>query len=398
MRASIPMLIVALIIAASVSANPITYGQEGHLQLINAENNVLEAIFIHTEGGIRIYGDNSSITIASMSNNEVLMSGSAPSDAFRLYRVLESNFLQHTTTDENGQRRKFQFIVPESLADRAKEDLKTRKEQRITSQLTEQSAAEVQTAEEQAFMRLFARQELSLIRPAAKALGRAGVMGYENRGALLFYGIAMALGKAQHRQNVESSGNWEGSGESTGMGRRKRFLGMPTIPPILQVPPCFMWGTSPFMVRERPPQCSRSPFTTTFIGKRSTQLQEHTPLQKRLSIMRGYWCCRSPFTTTQLQEYRPLPGNRCCSCRDMICRTGICIPGTTMCNGMCPDWLNCYGMCGGGGCTECIREMCGTCCYQKGCFDHDRCCEARGYMSFSCMYLFDFECTRGFVC
>ena len=368
MRASIPMLIVALIIAASVSANPITYGQEGHLQLINAENNVLEAIFIHTEGGIRIYGDNSSITIASMSNNEVLMSGSAPSDAFRLYRVLESNFLQHTTTDENGQRRKFQFIVPESLADRAKEDLKTRKEQRITSQLTEQSAAEVQTAEEQAFMRLFARQELSLIRPAAKALGRAGVMGYENRGALLFYGIAMALGKAQHQQNVESSGNWEGSGESTGMGRRKRFLHHPTIPPI--GPPCFMWGTSPFTVRLRPAQCCRSPFTTTFIGKRSTHLQEYTPLR----------------------------GNRRCSCRDMICSTGICIPGTIMCNGMCPDWRNCYGMCGGGGCTECIREMCGTCCYQKGCFDHDRCCEAGGYMSFDCMYLFDFECTRGFVC
>ena len=361
-------ILAVLFIAAS--ANPMTNEQESRLQIINAENNVLEAIFFIAETGIRIYGDSSSITVTSMSNNEVLMSGSAPSDSSRLYRVLDSNFLQEKTTGENGEPIKHQFIVPESLIDRVKEDFKTRKEQRITSQLTEQSASEVRTAEEQAFLRLFSRHEISLIRPAAKALGRAGVMGYENRGALYFYGIAMALGKALHRQNMNSSGNWEGSGDATDMGRRKRqFIDdpLPDFPTLTPPHPC---NYCPIL-RPRPWQCQISPLSSIFLGRQSTQ-------QQGLLLA---------------------PGCRCCSCSDTICRSGTCIPGTRLCNGMCPDWLNCYGRCGGEpGCTECIREMCGTCCYQKGCYDHDMCCEDRGYMSGPCMYLFDFDCTEGYTC
>ena len=44
----------ALFLAAS--ANPITYEQEGHLRILNAENNVLEAVFFTGATGIRIYG------------------------------------------------------------------------------------------------------------------------------------------------------------------------------------------------------------------------------------------------------------------------------------------------------------------------------------------------------
>jgi hypothetical protein len=365
-----------LFIAAS--ANPTTNEQESRLQIINAENNVLEAIFFTAETGIRIYGDSSSITVTSMSNNEVLMSGSAPSDSSRLYRVLDSNFLLEKTTGENGEPIKHQFIVPESLIDRVKEDIKTRKEQRITSQLTGQSASEVRTAEEQAFLRLFARHEISLIRPAAKALGRAGVMGYENRGALYFYGIAMALGKALHRQNMDTSGDWEGSGDATDMGRRKReFIDDPRPDFPTNRPRHICWWPW-FYPPSRPRQCWISPISSIFLGRRSTQQQEHMQPQKRLTLAPGY---------------------RCCSCSDEICRTGFCIPGTRLCNGMCPDWLNCYGRCGGEpGCTECIREMCGTCCYQKGCYDHDLCCEDRGYMSPPCMFLFDFSCTEGYTC
>ena len=381
-----PFLAVLFIAA---SANPMTNEQESRLQIINAENNVLEAIFFIAETGIRIYGDSSSITVTSMSNNEVLMSGSAPSDSSRLYRVLDSNFLQEKTTGENGEPIKHQFIVPESLIDRVKEDIKTRKEQRITSQLTEQSASEVRTAEEQAFLRLFSRHEISLIRPAAKALGRAGVMGYENRGALYFYGIATALGKALHRQNMDSSGNWEGSGDATDMGRRKRqFIDdpLPDFPTDFPIIPTNRPTSRPWHIcwwpwsypPSRPRQCQISPLSSIFLGRRSIQQQEHMQPQKRLTLA---------------------PGCRCCSCSHTICRTGICIPGTRLCNGMCPDWLNCYGRCGGEpGCTECIREMCGTCCYQKGCYDHDMCCEDRGYMSGPCMYLFDFDCTEGYTC
>ena len=204
----LPFLAVLFIAA---SANPITYEQEGRLHIINAGNNILEAIFYTEETGIGIYGDNSNITINSMSDHEVLMAGSAPSDSSRLYRVLGTNFLQQTTTGENGEPIKHQFIVPESLIDRVKEGIKTRKEQRITSQLTGQSETEAKTAQALSLMRLFTRREISLIKPAAKALGRAGVMGYENQGALNFYAVVMALIKAQNTEDGNGSGY--GSGE-----------------------------------------------------------------------------------------------------------------------------------------------------------------------------------------
>ena len=208
----------ALFITAS--SNPITYEQEGHLQIIDAENGVLEAVFFTRATGIRISGDPSSISIVSMSDDEVLMSGSAPNNSSRLYRVLGSNFFKETTTDENGERRKHQYVVPESLVDQAKEESEaTRKEQRITSHLTEQSESEFQTAQERAFQMLFLRQEISLIVPAAKALGRAGVMGYENQGALNFYGVAMALAKHQGRSE---DGSREGSGDVPGSGMQAR--------------------------------------------------------------------------------------------------------------------------------------------------------------------------------
>ena len=229
----LPFLAVLFIAA---SANPITYEQEGRLHIINAGNNILEAIFYTQETGIGIYGDNSNITIISMSDNEVLLSGSAPSDSSRLYRVLGTNFLQQTTTGENGEPIKHQFIVPESLIDRVKEGIKTRKEQRITSQLTGQSETEAKTAQALALMRLFTRREISLIEPAAKALGRAGVMGYENQGALNFYGVAMALIKAQDPQNTEGSGHGSGEyidGHELHNRRTKRGWWWPTQAPTL---------------------------------------------------------------------------------------------------------------------------------------------------------------------
>ena len=116
----------------SASSNPITLKQEVYLQIINAENGVLEAVFFTNATGIRISCDHSSISITSMTNDEVLMSGCAPSNSSRRHRVLGSNFLQETTTDENGERRKHQYIVAESMVDQTKEESEaTRKEQRI---------------------------------------------------------------------------------------------------------------------------------------------------------------------------------------------------------------------------------------------------------------------------
>lgn len=192
----------ALFIA--VSANPATYDKDDRLNIINAEDNVLEATFFTAEAGIRIYGDESSITISSMSNNEVLMSGSKPSESTKYYRVLESHFLEQTTINENGERRKSQFILPESFVDQAKEDIRTKNEQRIISQLAGISEMEVQTTQALALQQLLDRQDILLIESAAQALGRADVRGYENKGALNFYGVAMAVARVKRADRNEN--------------------------------------------------------------------------------------------------------------------------------------------------------------------------------------------------
>lgn len=58
----------------------------------------------------------------------------------------------------------------------------------------------------------------------------------------------------------------------------------------------------------------------------------------------------------------------------------------------CPVGSNCKGMCGPR--CLCVRNFCGTCCYYRGCWDHDTCCEIFGYLHYSCALVFPFNCAR----
>lgn len=55
----------------------------------------------------------------------------------------------------------------------------------------------------------------------------------------------------------------------------------------------------------------------------------------------------------------------------------------------------CLGMCGPG-CT-CWSFVCGDCCYNKLCLEHDKCCRHRAF-SLSCLlpFLYDLSCKEGF--
>lgn len=57
----------------------------------------------------------------------------------------------------------------------------------------------------------------------------------------------------------------------------------------------------------------------------------------------------------------------------------------------CPIGSRCKGMCGPG-CT-CRRYICGSCCYNQGCYDHDNCCEIFGPFHHSCAFAFPTICS-----
>ena len=60
-------------------------------------------------------------------------------------------------------------------------------------------------------------------------------------------------------------------------------------------------------------------------------------------------------------------------------------------SGTCPDEYhrrNCLGLCGKG--CSCWSWVCGDCCYQQGCYEHDVCCGYCGYFSWTCLNVWGF--------
>ena len=220
------ILLSAVILAVTVSAAPPSGPRDGRLRIIDVGESTLEAIFYNADTGIRIRADSVSLTLLSMSNDQVLLSGTRPHGSSFLTSVMGSSFLQYNTTLETGEQRKVEFIVPESLVDQTKNALEAAKEERMISQLN-QDETEARTARESAFQRLFEQPEIALLESAARALGDAGIMGYENQGALNFYGVAQALIKAQQREEGneeegENEGNINVDTEEKIAGRSKR--------------------------------------------------------------------------------------------------------------------------------------------------------------------------------
>ena len=203
------VLLLTTLMAASLNAAPTdSYApsSNGRLHIIRVGDNSLEAIFYNADAGIRIRANSLSLSLYSMDGEELLLSGEKLQGSSLFASVMGNSFLGYNTTTEDGRRKIINYVVPDSLADQAKEALESAKLERMLSQLSED---EREQAIQFAFQELLQRPENTLIESAAVALGRAGVMGYENSGALKFYTVAIALIKARGRE--EAVGGEEGS-------------------------------------------------------------------------------------------------------------------------------------------------------------------------------------------
>ena len=67
------------------------------------------------------------------------------------------------------------------------------------------------------------------------------------------------------------------------------------------------------------------------------------------------------------------------------------------CLNKCPPCKSkeCLGMCGPG--CVCWNWLCGNCCYNKGCYDHDLCCRSKPN-SLACLLPMSFDCDSEYVC
>ena len=353
-------VVCGVLLAASVTAVPISYSQDGHLHVLEASNNILEAIFFNAEMGIRISSDSDSLSIVSMVDNEVLVSGQKPQgSSSKLTSVMGSTFVKFATTNQEGVSRNVEYSVPKTLIDQTKEALEAGKEDRLSSLLGEQNETETRTTVSVAFERLFERPELGLLESASFALGRAGVLGQENQGALNFYGVAMAVVKQLYRQS-------EGSGQ---VNRDQEMQ---------------QGGEGALLPQER----EQGRF-------------------KRLSLLPPYygwcgwsWCyCLIGFCCPTRPSPIPIgpnpipigpnPNLPISKEPDQFTDTSPWL-GAPSCNGYCPVGEYCLGRCGPG-CWWCWWFVCSTCCFHQGCYDHDvRCGE--DYCTTGCMIPFPFSC------
>lgn len=70
--------------------------------------------------------------------------------------------------------------------------------------------------------------------------------------------------------------------------------------------------------------------------------------------------------------------------------------------GACPLGDECTGLCGTS--CDCWDWVCGNCCLNKMCYDHDLCCGRDGYVSWSCLGILsrdkddDFTCSAAYSC
>ena len=62
------------------------------------------------------------------------------------------------------------------------------------------------------------------------------------------------------------------------------------------------------------------------------------------------------------------------------------------------NYPNCKGLCGRK--CSCWWWVCGDCCYHRACFDHDDCCERRGYNHWRCILAVDIlvSCEAPYYC
>ena len=204
-------LLPALLLAVNVYAVPIDYSSNGRLHIVTVTETTIDAIFFNSNAGIRIRASNVSLSLTSMDGEELLLSATKPHGAALLAKILGHSFLEVNTTLEDGTTKMVDYVVPRSLSEQAKEAVESQKEERMLSQLREGTQEEIRSR----LSELFRRPEVLLIEGAAIALGRAGVMGYENQGALIFYTVAKGIIKAQWREEEGSGENWRG--DDTGL-------------------------------------------------------------------------------------------------------------------------------------------------------------------------------------
>lgn len=153
--------------------------------------------------GIHIISDatdeKSQLFVTSLDDVELLSAWKPVTNSAILFRIMGHTFLIRNDTIAGGRHQLTDYVVPTTVGRRVE---KAMKRNRITYKLLRTlDSMHANVTKRTALGKLFARPELQVILDASRALGEAGIRGFENPAAMNFYGIAMQLFKLRNREH-----------------------------------------------------------------------------------------------------------------------------------------------------------------------------------------------------
>ena len=172
-----------------------------------------------------------SLSITSPEGIPIFILKRPRSSPFMTMTTRNKKFLSTMNEPKSGFRKYSDYVVPHSFHKLVETASMQSDMPNAVMQLFELEAKSmnVNATRQKEIEDIIARGEADLIVEAAKALGRAGVMGYESPAALQFYALAMRLDKTKDRMQTQI--------ETYGTARAQAYRRMSLLRSLIQSQP-----------------------------------------------------------------------------------------------------------------------------------------------------------------
>ena len=152
------------------------------------------------------------VSIKNLDGEQLVSVTSLNKNSSLLWKILDYNIFFHGTAEQEGEEAE---VMELALAPPGRN-------QRVLVQSLAQQEETNNEIKQAALNELLARRELDTIIDATHALGKAGVVGHENRAALNLYAVAMTLAKFQNHRDSALGRQMQGNEQSRTAARSKR--------------------------------------------------------------------------------------------------------------------------------------------------------------------------------
>ena len=232
--------------------------------LVRSERSELEARVLWGEhrSALHIDAKTNRLLIRSSANGgETFLYGERAEGIGMIYSVEGQTFFTMEAKEADGTLTKTEYAVPNSVQNEAKEAFQQRM---ILQMLASFDQSNVGQSSEGLLHKLLQRPEIKILQETAQELGRRGVVGAENEGALLFYMTVMNMvrGKEGHTAKRDAKTETHSQRSSLDFEREGEEIGEDVTQEVL-CPEIQPTETSTGVIDSRLPQITPSPRVKT---------------------------------------------------------------------------------------------------------------------------------------